>query len=194
VSVSSKSFIASLYYHKYGHLYHVKKKSGRCLRCKWAESHTGQYKIKLLYNYSTIQVTLIASMAYSTWNILPSGENVLTPLYLEHAHDTYHRYPEIVHTTSLYSTRQIYQKFQDMRQIYRHNLPVVFRSGQKHCEQLSPLTRRAPILNLCENCYTLHAVMTTYRAALDQFFGRGARAHGRAIIIFIANYYVINDH
>ena len=49
--------------------------------------------------------TLIASMAYSTWKILPSGENVLTPLHMNHAHDN-EFYPEIMHTTRLYTTHQ----------------------------------------------------------------------------------------
>ena len=75
---------------------------GRSLRpetCHYNDSVPLQYFL-IKFN------TLIASMAYSTWNILPSGENVLTPLHLEHAHDTHRNYSEIVHTTIYASTRQ----------------------------------------------------------------------------------------
>ena len=33
-----------------------------------------------VYQFSRVLYTFIASIAYSTWKILPSGENVLTPL------------------------------------------------------------------------------------------------------------------
>ena len=91
--------------------------------------------------------TLIASIAYSTWNILPSGENVLTPLHLEHAHDN-SSHPEITHTTS-----SVYTKHQST--IHKMDTGISYLSYSDLVKNMVSSclgTGRAPTQNLCDGC------------------------------------------